>query len=107
MLRRSNALRTILRTSYQEKLVFTPVGSISPPLPAGKFQPGQFFIAKNYEYRGLVLLSQETEVIGTGPFPISIEISMINNLGVLRKEKMKTAAPTRRVTWCSAMSATH
>ena len=82
MLRRSNALINILRTSYQEKLVFTPVGSISPPLPAGKFQPGQFFIAKNYEYRGLVLLSQETEVIGKGSISSSKEISTIDNLRV-------------------------
>lgn len=65
MLRRSNVFKNILRTnSFQEKVVYTPVGAIAPDLPAGKYLPGQFFIAKNYEYRGLVLLSQETEVIG-------------------------------------------
>ena len=65
MLRRSNVFKNILRTnSFQEKVVYTPVGAIASDLPAGKYLPGQFFIAKNYEYRGLVLLSQETEVIG-------------------------------------------
>ncbi|CBY23795.1 unnamed protein product [Oikopleura dioica] len=76
MLRRSNVFKNILRTSFQEKVVYTPVGAISSDLPAGKYLPGQFFIAKNYEYRGLVLLSQETEVIGENvQLPKSFETS--------------------------------
>jgi len=63
MLRRSIVGR-IQRLHSQPQVYFTAIGKVpSNPKRDRPFEPGQFFIARDYEYRGIVLLPQQVETV--------------------------------------------
>jgi len=77
MLRRSIVGR-IKRLHSQPQVYFTAIGKVpSNPKRDRPFEPGQFFIARDYEYRGIVLLPQQVETVSDDDSNGNIEMAYL------------------------------
>ena len=64
MLRRSIIGRIGRLHSQAPQVYFTAIGKVpSSPKRDRAFPPGQFFIARDFEYRGIVLLPQQVQTV--------------------------------------------